>query len=62
MTRYEELALQLKVCELSLTQIGLELEYGSPSPERVDHSLDKTKEAVVSLIDSVAGACNAQDK
>ncbi len=62
MTRYEQITLQLKVCELTLTQVSLELEYGNYDTSGATNKLKKSQEAIFSLINDIEEACNAQTK
>ena len=62
MTDYEELTLQLKLCKLSMIQVGLELEYNGHLHMEVEAVLETTQENIRILSLAINEACNAQTK
>ena len=63
MTKYEELMLQLRICELSMQQVHLELEYGGHLHMEAEAVLETTQDNIMLLSDSIKEACtDAQTK
>ena len=58
MTVYEELTLKLKLCELCLGQVGLELEYNGHSHMETEAVLEQTQENIMLLSVHIEKACD----
>ena len=57
MTDYEKLTLQLKLCELSLIQVGLELTHNGHLHMETEIVLEMTQENITILGKSIQEAC-----
>ena len=63
MTQYEELTLQLRICELSMQQVHLELAYGGHLHMEAEAVLEATQDNIILLGDAIQEACkDAQTK
>lgn len=57
MTDYEKLDLQIKLCELSLIQVGLELTHNGHLHIETEAVLDMTQENIMVLSNNIREAC-----
>ena len=62
MTKYEQLTLQLKLCELSMIQVGLELAYNGRIHMETEAVLETTQENIMLISESIKEACNVKTK
>jgi len=62
MTDCQKLMLQLKLCELSMIQVGLELEHNGHLHMEAEAVLETTQDNIMLLGDAIREACNAQTK
>ena len=62
MTEYQKITLQIKLCELSLIQVGLELQHNGHLHIETEAVLMTTQENIVLLSNSIKEACNARTK
>lgn len=63
MTKYQKLILQLKLCELSMLQVGLELQFNGHLHTETEAILEATQNNITSLAVAIEEVCkNAQTK
>lgn len=63
MTNYEKLTLKLKICELSMMQVGLELSHNGRLHIETEAILEVTQDNIMILCSDIEEACkNAQAK
>ena len=57
MTDYQKLMLQLKLCELSMLQVGLELQYNGHLHIETEAILEATQNNITSLAIAIEKVC-----